>query len=133
MKFFKFLLIASLFLAGAALAESESTKFEPVDMTGSWKVMLENSYTRKQITFRIEQKDGRMRGKMHTRETEAQELDGRQTEDGEVLFWSTYRSREGISTETSFKGRWEGEAVVGKARYFEKPYTFRAERVEDSK
>ncbi len=130
MKFFKLLLVIAFSCTSLALAETTSAATEPLDLSGTWKVVLENSYTRKQITFRIEQKDGRMRGKMASKEIGSQDLDGRQAENGEILFWSTFRSREGISTETSFKGRMEGEAIVGKARFFEKPYNFRAERSE---
>lgn len=90
--------------------------------------MLENSYHRKLVTFKIEQKDGRLRGKMLSKETGSQEIDGRQTPEGEVLFWSTFYSREGASMESSFKGRMEGDAIVGRARFFDKPYNFRAER-----
>ncbi len=90
--------------------------------------MLENSYHRKLITFRITQKDGRLRGKMLSKDIGAQDLDGRQTADGEILFWSTFYSREGASMESSFTGRMEGEAIVGRSRFFDKPYTFRAER-----
>lgn len=130
MKFFKILLVIAFSCSNLALAETTSAVAEPLDLSGTWKVVLENSYTRKQITFRIEQKDGRMRGKMASKEIGAQDLDGRQDKSGEILFWSTFRSREGISTESSFKGRMEGEAIVGKARFFEKPYNFRAERSE---
>lgn len=116
--------------SGLTAAEESSPISEPLDLSGTWKVLLENSYTRKQITFRIEQKDGRMRGKMVSKEVGSQPLDGRQDPDGQIHFWSTYYSREGTSTETTFKGRMEGDEIVGDARFFDKPFKFRAERAD---
>jgi hypothetical protein len=100
-------------------------------LSGQWKVLLENSNTKKYIRFRIEEKDGRLRGKMASRETGTQDIDGRREDNGKILFWSTFYTREGISIDTSFKGVMEGDAIVGDARYFDKPYKFRAERVEE--
>ena len=93
--------------------------------------MLENSYHRKQITFRLVPKDGRLRGKMSSKEIGTQDLDGRQTPEGEILFWSTFSSREGATMESTFTGRMEEDgAIVGRSRFFGKPYTFRAERAD---
>lgn len=119
-----------LFVAACSysvLAESKAP-LEPSYFNGDWKVVLENSNGRKLARFRIEEKDGRLRGKMATRETGTQDLDGR-IEDGKILFWSTFQTREGATIDTSFKGVMEGDVIVGDARYFEKPYKFRAERV----
>ena len=93
--------------------------------------MLENSYHRKLITFRITQKDGRLRGKMLSKDSGSQEIDGRQTPEGEILFWSTFSSREGATMESTFTGRMEEDgAIVGRSRFFGKPYDFRAERAD---
>jgi len=102
-------------------------------MSGEWRVLLENSNGKKYIRFRIEDKDGRLRGKMKSRENGTQDLDGRREDDGQILFWSTYYDRAGGSTETNFKGYWDGEAIVGDGRFFDKPVKFRAELVEDDK
>lgn len=123
-----------LTLAATALLflSAWSEESPPVaDLSGQWKVLLENSNTKKYIRFRIEEKDGRLRGKMASRETGTQDIDGRREDNGKILFWSTFYTREGISIDTSFKGVMEGDAIVGDARYFDKPYKFRAERVEE--
>lgn len=137
MKSLKTLMLATFVLLACGLvwAQDETTPpaTTPVEtsLTGDWKVMLESSSTRKAIFFRIDEKDGRFRGTMSAREIGKQDLDGRR--DGEkLLFWSTYTSREGGTIDTSFKGKWEGEAIVGEARYFDRPYKFRAERVAKS-
>ncbi len=102
------------------------------DLSGDWKVMLENSLSRKRITFRIEEKDHRLRGKVFSREYGTQDLDGRREEDGKVFFWWTVSDRAGHRTDSSFRGKLEGEAMVGKGRFFDKSYDFRAERVGDA-
>ena len=117
-------------MLGATLAETV-VPVKASELNGEWKVLLENANSRKTIRLRVEEKDGRLRGKMASRETGTQDLDGRCEEDGKILFWSTFYTREGISIETSFKGKMEGEAIVGDARYFDKAYKFRAERVAD--
>jgi hypothetical protein len=125
------LLILSLALAGLVWAQ-DAAEDAPVNLDGEWRVLLESSNTKKYIRFRIEEKDGRLRGKMKSRETGTQDLDGRREANGKILFWSTFYTREGASIETSFKGVLEGEAIVGDARFFDKPYKFRAEKVSST-
>jgi hypothetical protein len=125
------LVIATLAPAWSETAASENSSLP--NLNGEWKVTLENSNGRKLVRFLVDEKDGRLRGKMNSRDTGAQDLDGRQEDDGKILFWSTFKTREGASVEISFKGKLEGEAIVGDARYFEKPYKFRAVRVEKEK
>lgn len=115
---------ALLLFAGAAHADTS-------DLSGDWKVMLENSLSRKRITFRIEEKDHRLRGKVFSREYGTQDLDGRREEDGKVFFWWTVSDRAGNTTDSSFRGKIEGEDMVGKGRFFDKSYDFRAQRAED--
>lgn len=111
--------------------ESPTSPFPPAaeSLTGDWKVMLENDNGRKQITFRVEEKNERLRGKVASKEYGTLDLDGRRDGDNKVLFWCTWYDRGGVSIESSFKGVLEGEAIVGESRYFNKPYRFRAERV----
>ena len=124
-------LLCLLALAGTAIAESSDLGFPPAaeDLSGEWRVFLENSNSRKTIRFSVEEKDGRLRGKLKSKEMGTQDLDGRREEEGKVLFWSTWYEKGGGSVESNFKGRLEGETVVGECRFFEKPYSFRAERV----
>ncbi len=129
MNLLKTLLLASvLLLSGGLVWAQDETAPAERSLTGDWKVMLESSSTRKAIFFRIEEKDGRFRGTMSSKEIGSQDMDGRRDGD-KLLFWSTYTSREGGTMESSFKGKWDGEAIVGDARFFERPFKFRAERM----
>lgn len=125
-----FLLVTLLGLGALAEGDPPAKAPQPEDFTGEWRVLLENSNGKKYIRFSIVDKDKRLRGKMKTRDYGTQELDGRKDDDGTLLFWSTYTDRAGGTTDTSFKGTWDGEAIVGKGRFFDKPVTFRAEKVE---
>lgn len=127
----KLALLLTLLMASTGLLQAEPADGALPNLDGEWRVLLESSNTKKYIRFRIEEKDGRLRGKMKSRETGTQDLDGRREENGKILFWSTFYTREGASVETSFKGTLEGEAIVGDARFFEKPFKFRAEKVAE--
>jgi hypothetical protein len=111
-------------------AEEQTPTFPPAasDMSGDWKVLMENDNGHKVLHFHIEEKDGRLRGKLTSREAGTQDLDGRRGDDGEILFWSTFYDRGGASTENNFKAKLEGETLVGEGRFFRRNYRFRAER-----
>jgi len=117
------------FFALSNLAWSAEEKVEaPHDFTGTWKVLLSNSLSRRQITFHIEQKDGRLRGKMVAKGMPEQKIDGRFEEEDGILLWGTYYDRSGASIDYDFKGTIEGEpgkeSFKGKTRFFGKRYDF---------
>lgn len=126
-------LLLILTLSGAVLADSEEDKV-PYDLSGTWKVYLSNSLSRKLITFYIDQKDGRPRGEMSGKGMQAQRMNGRFGDDNEIFFWATHRDRGGLTTELEFKGHIEGEPgdlkMVGECEYFEKYYDWEATRAD---
>lgn len=126
------LLLLLLASGGSPVGAQEATA-PPADLSGDWRVLLENSNSRKSIHFRIQETDGRLRGKVVSKEFGTQDLDGRREKDGKVLFWTTYYTREGASVESSFKGMLEGEEIVGECKFFRKSYRFRADRNDDEK
>lgn len=99
------------------------------NLTGTWKVLLKNSNGYKQLRFVIDEKDGRPRGKMISREIESQELDGRKEEDGTILFWSRFVDSNGWSKDTNFRCHLNNGVLTGKGQFLDKPYELRAERV----
>ncbi len=102
------------------------------DFTGDWRFILENANSRKQITMRIEEQDGRLRGKWASKGMGTHDVDGRRSGDDGVLFWSKYETREGGTFEANFRGTIEGDKIVGTANVFRTRYEFTAERATDS-
>ncbi len=130
-------ILVLLTLASPALAEDSEAKTE-YDMTGTWKVLLSNSLSRKQVTFVLEQADGRPRGVVNSKELEeAQKLDGRLEEDNTFFLWGKFFDRVGNSTEYEFKGTIEGEPgkekIKGRCDYFGKSYDFVGVRARKKK
>lgn len=136
-KFFQLTLLAFLLVSAGLSADEEKGKSaeEIYDLSGRWVIILSNDLSRKQVTFDLEQKDGRPRGEMSASGLPAQKLDGRISDDKTVFFWGTYRDRSGASYDYEFKGRIEGEPgqekLVGRSDFFRKRYEFEGTRVKD--
>lgn len=118
-----------LFLSALVFACFGPVSAEIEDFSGDWRFIIENSHTRKQITMRIQEENNRLRGKWASKEFGSHDLDGRREGEDRFLLWSVYQSREGATTESSFKGRIEGETLVGDCEVFRKRYKFTAERI----
>lgn len=134
MKYLKILLaVLLLFCVLPALAKEEATAPQR-DLSGSWKVLMSNSLTRRQVTFVIDHKDGRLRGKVLEKGTPDFDLDGRTEKDDRVILWGRYVDRTGMSVDYQFKGKVEGEPgtekIEGKCEYLGKRYDFVATRSE---
>lgn len=134
------LLLTGLFLliaCGPALSDEEKSAEEIYDLSGRWKVLLSNSLSRKQVTFDIEQKDGRLRGDMSGSGVPAQKLDGRIEEDNRIFLWGTFRDRSGATYDYEFRGDVEGEPgkekLVGRSDFFRKRYDFVGVRAKKKK
>lgn len=117
-----------LLLAATASVSEESANVEDYNLSGRWKVLLSNSLSRKQVTFDIDHKDGRLRGDMSASGVPGQKLDGRIEDDLKIFLWGTHQDRSGATFDYEFKGRVEGEPgkekLVGKSEFFRKRYKF---------
>lgn len=134
MRYLKFLLPALFLLCTLTLSAKEETS-EPVrDLSGNWKVIMSNSLTRRQVTFAIEHKDGRLRGKLLDKTNPEFDLDGRVEKGDRVMLWGRYVERTGASVEYQYKGKVEGEVgneiLKGRCDYLGKRYDFIATRGE---
>lgn len=133
MKFLK-ILLALLILTSVlpALANDDAQQTPEPDYSGNWTVLLSNSLGRHQITFQVEQKDGRLRGYLLAKGQPDLDLDGRLEKDNKVVLWGRYVDRTGVSTEYQFKGKIEGEpgheTMTGKGEYWGKRYEFTGRR-----
>ena len=116
------------------MAKDTKEMLERHDLSGTWKVILANSLTRKQVTFQIEQKDGRLRGHLLGKGVGSLKLDGRRDKNNKIKLWGTYYERSGKSWDYSFKGTFEGEpgqeTISGQSQYFGKRYDFDGVQVE---
>lgn len=132
MKSLNIILIALLMMSlQPALGEGES-KAPERELSGNWKVIMSNSLTRRQVTFVIDHKNGRLRGKVLEKGAPDFELDGRTEKNDRVILWGRYVDRTGMSMDYQFKGKLEGEpgseTINGKCEYFGKRYDFTASR-----
>lgn len=133
MKFLK-ILLAILLLTSVlpALAKEEAQQTPEPDYSGNWTVLLSNSLTRRQITFEVEQKDGRLRGYLLEKGMPDLDLDGRLEDNHKVVLWGRFVDRSGASMEYQFKGKIEGkpghETMSGKGEYWGKRYEFTGTR-----
>lgn len=134
------ILIFSTLLAAPSLADKDKSskdKAPTYDMKGSWKVLMTNSLSRKQVTFFFdEHKDGRVRGYLISTGQEELKLDGRLDEKKNKLFaWGKYYERTGRSHEYEFRGKVKGqpgeETITGSAEFFGKRYKFKGVRGEN--
>jgi hypothetical protein len=125
-----FLLLLLVITSGAEEAQPEET----VDLSGTWVVLLTNSLSRKQVTFNLNQKDGRLRGTVSSSEIPEQKLDGRLDKGNKFKLWGTYYERTGASTEYQFHGTYEGEpgeeTLKGESEFFKRRYDFVGERAK---
>lgn len=131
------LTLLTIFALLATSSAEETTEESSYDLSGRWKVLLSNSITRKQVTFDLEQKDGRPRGHMYVRDLPEQKLDGRLEGKDQVKFWGIFRDRGGNTEEYEFKGTIEGEPgkekIRGKSDFFGKRYEFVGVRARKKK
>lgn len=121
-------LIGLLLLLALSGSAEESKTQDLVDLSGTWKIIISNSLTRKQITFNVTQKDGRLRGTMSSKRMEEQRLNGRVEKNNKIKLWGIFEDRTGATTEFEFKGTYEGkigqETLQGTCEYFRKRYDF---------
>lgn len=134
MRFLKILLVLGLLCTVMpALAKDEEQKPE-YDLSGTWKVFLSNSLTRRQVTFSLENQDGRYRGFLLAKGYSELRLTGRVQDDNKIFFWGRHVDRTGRSYEYEFRGKVEGEPgqekLVGQSEFFGKRYDFEGTRGE---
>ena len=131
-KIFSLCLIA-LLLGTSSPSFADKKKDERNDLSGRWKVLLSNSFTRKQVTFDLKEDNGRLRGTVSAVDIPEQKLDGRYEKNKGFTLWGTYFDRTGASVEYEFKGKYSGkqgeEILEGKSEFFNRRYDFVGERV----
>lgn len=125
--------LLTLMAAPALAEETAATKLPDGTLSGTWKAILENSYSRKQITLKLTHKDGRLRGHMIGKGFQEQKVDGRLNDDNSFHLWSTFYDRAGRSVDTTFKGNAKEGYLEGSSRFFDKPYNFTATPVAKKK
>jgi hypothetical protein len=126
--------LLGMFLLCQPLAAADEESDAPRDLSGRWRVHLRNDLGWKACTFKIEQEDGRLRGKVFVAGVPEIDLDGKFLGGNEIQLWAVYRDgRTGVRTNLEFKGVFEGEpgqeVLKGeRAEYFDKRYEWTAKR-----